>query len=69
MNAWATLGIGELTFALGQTIDSTADILAVNAMRAAGMSNVLNLEAGEFSEGLYHSEMAILVMHIDLGTD
>ena len=65
INAWLTLGVGELTSFLGNTLDPTADTLAINTMRAVGMSNILNLE-GENVDSFNQNDMAVLVLHIDI---
>jgi hypothetical protein len=65
INAWLTLSVGELTYILGNTIDSSADKLATNAMRTVGMSDLLNLE-GENIDSFNQNDIAVLVLHIDI---
>ena len=44
VNAWLTMGVGELTSILGKIVDPQADKLAMSAMRAVGMSEFLNID-------------------------
>jgi hypothetical protein len=67
INAWLTLGVGELTSILGNALDSAADRLATSAMRAVGMSEILNLQ-GENVDSFNQNDMAVLVLHIDIAS-
>jgi len=59
------MGVGEMTFVLGNTLDPNADALATSAMRSVGMSNILNID-GENLERFNKNDMAVLVLHIDI---
>jgi len=68
INAWLTMGVGEMTFVLGNTLDPNADALATSAMRSVGMSNILNID-GENLERFNKNDIAVLVLHIDIARD
>jgi len=66
--AWTQLNIGEITFALGATVNPPADGFSASLLRRIGLEEYFDIPADErFAEIPFENQLGIFVMHLDVG--